>query len=205
VSGLWKLEEPLLLASSSATRLNLLRSASIPVETKAPAVDERAVEEELRGRDLGPEEIALELATAKGLQVSGENPGRLVLAADQTLALGREQFHKPRSAQDARTQLQNLSGKMHALHSAIVCFHNGERIFAHVESARLEMRQLGPAFLDEYVAQAGDSVMSSVGGYQLEGLGIHLFERIEGDQSTILGLPLLPLLAFFRKAGVVQG
>jgi septum formation protein len=204
VRTLWKLDQPLLLASTSATRLQLLRSASIPVETKSPDVDERAIEASLHDRNMAPDMIALELASAKGAQVSNQMPDRLIVAADQTLALAAEQFHKPDNADQARAQLGKLSGRTHALHSGVVCFRNGERLFAHVESAHLTMRELGPAFLDAYLAAAGDAVTKSVGGYQLEGLGVHLFERVEGDHSTILGLPLLPLLAYLRSAGAVE-
>lgn len=204
MSKLWKSDQPLLLASTSATRLHLLQSTGIPVETRSPTLNERQLEAGLQDRNLSPDLIALELATAKGEQVSLELPDRLILAADQTLALGAEQFHKPADATEARMQLHRLAGKTHALHSAVVCLKGGQRLFAHVETAHLTMRILGPAFLDGYLAVAGDAVTKSVGGYQLEGLGIHLFERIEGDQSTILGLPLLPLLAFLRSVDLVE-
>jgi septum formation protein len=203
MSGLWKAKEPLLLASASRTRLSLLRAALIPVETKPPMVDERSIEAGLQRRGVEADQIALALASAKGEQVSCEHPDRLVLAADQTLALGREQLHKPTSLGEARLQLQTLSGGSHALHAAVVCFSNGQRVFAHVASALLTMRILQPAFIDKYLAAAGESALQSVGGYQLEGLGIHLFERIEGDHSTILGLPMMPLLAYFRSVGMV--
>jgi septum formation protein len=204
VSTLWKLDQPLLLASASATRLHLLRAAGIPVESRSPDVDERALEADLLGRNIPPDLIALELASAKGAQVSNLLPNRLIVAADQTLALGAEQLHKPDGARQARAQLQQLSGKIHALHSGVVCYRNGQRLFAHVESAHLKMRELGPTFVNAYLAAAGESVTKSVGGYQLEGLGVHLFERIEGDHSTILGLPLLPVLAYLRIAGAVE-
>lgn len=201
---LWKLDQPLMLASTSATRLHLLRSAAIPVETTSPDVDERAIENRLQERNMTPDLVALELASAKGAQVSSQMPDRLIVAADQTLALDAGQFHKPCDADEARAQLQKLSGLTHALHSAVVCYRNGHRLFAHVETAHLTMRKLGPAFMDAYLAAAGEAVTRSVGGYQLEGLGVHLFERVEGDHSTILGLPLLPLLAYLRTAGAVE-
>jgi septum formation protein len=204
VRTLWKLDQPLLLASTSATRLHLLRSAAIPVETRSPDVDERAIESSLQERNMTPDLVALELASAKGSQVSSQIPDRLIVAADQTLALGAEQFHKPGDADQARAQLRKLSGRTHALHSAVVCYRNGQRLFAHVETAHLTMRKLGPAFMDAYLVAAGEAVTKSVGGYQLEGLGVHLFERVEGDHSTILGLPLLPLLSYLRTAGAVE-
>ncbi|MDB5641803.1 MAG: Maf family protein [Hyphomicrobiales bacterium] len=204
MTPLWKLDQPILLASTSPTRLQLLQSAAIPVEVRSPDVDERAVEAELQRQNLSPDAIALELATAKGAQVSRQLSDRLVVAADQTLALGARQYHKPKNIDDGREQLLSLSGKTHALHSAVVCFRGGERLFAHVETARLTMRPFGPAFLEAYMSVAGDTVLRSVGGYQLEGFGVHLFERIEGDHSTILGLPLMPLLAYLRSAGAVE-
>jgi septum formation protein len=150
-----------------------------------------------------PDAIALQLAVAKAFQVSQLCPDRLVVAADQTLSLGPEQLHKPKTLDEARAQLRKLSGKTHTLHSAVVCFQNGEQTFAHVESARLTMRGFEPVFLDAYLSAAGAAVTHSVGGYQVEGFGVHLFERIEGDHSTILGLPILPLLAYLRRAGAI--
>jgi septum formation protein len=204
MKALWKLDQPLLLASSSITRLHLLQSACVPVEARAPDVDERAIEGALQARKINPDAIALELAIAKGLQVSRVCSDRLVIAADQTLSFEREQLHKPKTIDDARVQLRKLSGKTHALHSAVVCFLNGAQVFAHVDTARLTMRDLGQSFLDAYLSIAGDAVTRSVGGYQVEGLGMHLFARIEGDQSTILGLPMLPLLAYLRHAGAIE-
>jgi len=204
MTSMWKLDQPLLLASSSVTRLDLLKSVGVPVGTRSPEVDERALEANLQARNIGPDAIALELAIAKGAQVSRASPDRLVVAADQTLSFEGEQLHKPKSLDEARAQLRKLSGKTHALHSAVVCFRNGEHVFAHVDTARLTMRDLGQPFLDAYLSIAGEAVTRSVGGYQIEGLGLHLFERIDGDQSTILGLPMLPLLAYLRRAGVLE-
>jgi septum formation protein len=204
VRQLWKLDQPLLLASTSATRLNLLKSASIPVEPMAPNVNERLVEADLHDRRLTPDLIALELARAKGSQVSQILRDRLVISADQTLALGTDQFHKPGSREGARAQLLRLSGQIHSLHSAVTCFRGGECIFSDVQSAHLKMRDFGAEFVDAYLDVAGASVTQSVGGYQLEGPGVHLFESVEGDHSTILGLPILPVLAFLRTIGAVE-
>jgi len=204
MSALWKLDQPLLLASSSVTRLHLLQSAGVPVETCCPDVDERALEANLQARNMKADAIALELAMAKGAQVSRLCPDRLVVAADQTLSFGQAQLHKPKTLDDARAQLRKLSGTTHALHAAVACFRNGEQVFAHVESARLTMREFGEVFLDAYLSGAGDAVTRSVGGYQVEGLGVHLFDRIDGDHSTILGLPILPLLAYLRRAGAIE-
>lgn len=200
---IWKMDKPLLLASGSVTRLNLLKSAAIPVEAAKPLVDERAIETSLKTRKLTPDLIALELAIAKGAEVSARYPDRLIVAADQTLALGEEQFHKPGSQEQARAQLKKLSGKTHDLHAAVVCFRDGQRCYAQIQSAHLTVRELGSDFLDAYLAEAGDAILNSVGGYQVEGLGVHLFKRIDGDHSTILGLPLPPLLAYFRSIGAL--
>ena len=132
-------------------------------------------------------------------------PGRVVLGADQTLALGEERFGKPKERADAANQLRRLRGKTHALHSALALVRDGNVLFDCVDTARLTMRDFSDRFLDDYLDMAGDSAMSSVGGYQLEGIGIHLFERVEGDYFTILGLPLLPLLAFLRQNKFVDG
>lgn len=204
MSSLWKDAAPLILASTSATRLQLLQSVSIPVEAVASHVDERKIEEELQRDQARPEAIALELAHAKAVSVARLFPDRWVIAADQTLALGTRQFHKPASIDAAAEQLQSLAGQTHQLHSALVCYRNEECRFKQVETASLTMRRFSPDFLRSYLKAAGDSVTSSVGGYQVEGLGAHLFEKIEGDHSTILGLPLLPLLSFLRRAGLLE-
>jgi septum formation protein len=202
--SLWHDDRPLLLASTSKTRLKLLQDISLPVETQGADVDERNIETGLQKDGADPVQVALALARAKAFDVAQKNPGRWIVGADQTLALGAEQFHKPSSIEGARNHLQRLRGKTHQLHSAIVCVNGGREVFAHVESAHLTMRNFGDDFLEAYLAAAGSVVMQSVGAYQLEGLGIHLFDKVEGDHSTILGLPLLPLLAFFRQAGLVE-
>jgi septum formation protein len=201
---LWRHQEPLLLASTSQTRLKLFEDIGLPVETQAANVDERRLEADLQNRDVGPIGVALALARAKAAEVAEKNEGRWIVGADQTLALGKDQFHKPPSVEAAREHLKRMRGKTHQLHSAVVCFHGREEVFAHVETAHLTMRDFGDDFLDAYLAAAGPAVLRSVGAYQLERLGIHLFDRVEGDHSTILGLPLLPLLKFFRQAGLVE-
>lgn len=192
---------PLVLASKSAVRRSLLEAAGIPVEVDPAAVDERAIEAPLAGAT--PEEVALRLAREKALAVAARRPSALVLGADQTLALGTRRFSKPKSLTAAREQLAALSGKTHALHSGAAIARDGRIAFEAVATARLTMRPLSDQALDAYLAAAGDRVMQSVGGYQLEGLGVHLFERVEGDHFTILGLPLLLLLAFFRSEGLL--
>ena len=146
-----------------------------------------------------PDEIASLLAREKARSVSSQKPGRYVIGADQTLALGERLFSKPGGRDQAADQLRALAGNSHELHSAVAVARDGKILFADISVARMTMRRLGAAEIDAYLDQAGAAVTTSVGAYQLEGLGVHLFERIEGDHFTILGLPLLPLLAFLRS------
>jgi len=198
---LWTAPRPLVLASRSAARRAMLDAAGIPLETAAADIDERAVE--AAAGKLVPHEAARLLAREKALATASQFAGRVVVGADQTLALGERRFSKPRDAAAARAQLRALSGATHELHSAVAVVRDREVLFDHVDTARLTMRDLSDRFLDGYLAAAGPAALTSVGGYQLEALGIHLFERIEGDHFTILGLPLLALLAFLRREGLV--
>ncbi|MDQ0505763.1 Maf family protein [Xanthobacter agilis] len=198
---LWRGEQPLVLASKSATRLSLLVHAGMPVETVSTDVNERGLQAE--AGDLDPSRIALMLARAKAAAGAVAAPGRIVLGADQTLALGTEIFHKPRTVEAARAQLETLSGKTHALHSAATVVMDGEIAFETVASAYLTMRPLTQDILDTYLGAAGQRVLTSVGAYQLESVGVHLFSKVEGDHFTILGLPLLQLLPFFRDQGML--
>jgi septum formation protein len=195
--SLWR-GEPLVLASKSEVRRSLLEAAGIPVAIDPAAIDERGIEAANPG--LAPDKAALLLAREKALAVSRRRPG-VVLGADQTLALGARRYSKPADLAAARAQLQSFSGKTHELHSAAAVTRGEEVLFEGVSTARLTVRPLSAAFLDAYLAAAGDRVTKSVGAYQLEGLGVQLFEKIEGDHFTVLGLPLLPLLAYFRKGG----
>jgi septum formation protein len=189
-----------MLASKSKVRRTLLEAASIPIEIVSADIDERAAEASHAGA--APENIALLLAREKALAVARQ-PGRLVLGADQTLALGDRRFSKPATIAAAREQLASLSSNTHALHSGAAVARDGKILFETVATARLTMRALSNEALDAYLSAAGEQILSSVGAYQLEGLGVHLFEKIEGDHFTILGLPLLPLLAFFRREGML--
>jgi septum formation protein len=195
--SLWR-GEPLILASKSEVRRKLLEAAAIPVAVDPADIDERGVE--TKHANLGPHEAALLLAREKALATSRRRTG-LVLGADQTLALGTRRFSKPTGRAAAREQLNALAGQTHALHSAAAVASDGKIVFEAVTTARLTMRALSGEFLDAYLDAAGERVTTSVGAYQLEGLGVHLFDRIEGDHFTVLGLPLLKLFAYFREAG----
>ena len=195
--SIWFGKNPLILASQSRARQMLLANAGIAFEAIPADIDERAVQ-----KDSGlsaPGEIAKLLAREKALWVSQRRPGRYVVGADQTLALGSRLFSKPAGRAAAAEQLRLLAGNSHELHSAFAVAHDGEILFADVSIAQMTMRSLSASEIETYLDQAGDAVTTSVGAYQLEGLGVHLFERIEGDHFTILGLPLLPLLAFLRS------
>jgi septum formation protein len=200
---LWRAAQPLVLASRSAPRRAMLEAAGLPVEISLPDLDERAIE--AAAGPLGPAEAAVLLACEKAKVVAQHSPDRLVVGADQTLALGRRRFDKPRDRAAAQAQLMALSGNTHQLHSAVAVVRGGEVLLAVVDTASLTMRRLSDKFLDAYFDAAGPAVLESVGAYQLEKLGIHLFERIEGDHFTILGLPLLPLIAFLRRDECLAG
>jgi septum formation protein len=193
---IWRGTKPLILASQSAARQALLANAGITFEAIPAEIDERAIQ---RGSGLSsPSAIAALLAREKAVTVSLGHPGQFVVGADQTLALGERLFSKPAGRGQAAGQLQALAGLTHELHSAVVVARDGETLFADAAIARMTMRPLDDAAISAYLDAAGEVVTTSVGAYQLEHLGIHLFERIEGDHFTILGLPLLPLLKFLR-------
>jgi len=199
---LWQ-TQPLVLASKSAPRRALLEAAGIPIVIDPADIDERAAEAASPKEAATPDGAALLLARAKAFETAKRNKGKTVLGADQTLALGNERFSKPKSIEAAREQLRKFSGKTHALHSGIALVRDGTVLFETVSSAHLTMHKFSDAFLDAYLAEAGGRVMLSVGAYQLESVGVNLFEKIEGDHFTILGMPLMPLLAYFRKSGMM--
>jgi septum formation protein len=196
---LWCAANPLILASRSAPRQAMLEAAGIPVEVCLPNLDERAVEAAAGPR--GPADVAALLAREKAKAVARLKPRRLVVGADQTLALGTRRFDKPPNRAAARDQLLALAGKTHQLHAAVAVVRDGEVVFDGVDTASLTMRNLSAAFLDRYMDAVGDAAVESVGAYQLEKLGIHLFARVDGDHFTILGLPLMKLLEFLRQDG----
>jgi septum formation protein len=194
---LWRGPNPLILASQSPARKILLANAGIEFEAVPADIDERGIQQ--ASRLSAPSEIAGLLAREKALAVARQRPDHFVVGADQTLALGDRLFSKPANAAQARAQLESLAGHTHDLHSAVAVARDGLIMFEHVAMARLTMRHLSEAEIDSYLEEAGEKVVtSSVGAYQLERFGVHLFERIEGDHFTILGLPLLPLLSFLR-------
>jgi septum formation protein len=196
---LWLAAAPLILASKSAIRRTLLETAGVPVEIQPADIDERGIEAKAQLQT--PAAVAALLARQKAAVISQTVPGRLVLAADQVLWLNGERFSKPADRTAARAQLAKLSGQTHELCSAIVFARNDDVLFEHVGVARLTMRAFSERFLEDYLDAVGDAAMASVGAYQLEGLGIQLFERIEGDYFTILGLPLITALNFLRSHG----
>jgi septum formation protein len=198
---LWRAEEPLILASQSKARQTLLAQAGIPFEALPADLDERALQQ-ASGLS-SAKEIATLLARAKAMSVSSEHAGRLVVGADQTLSLGDRVFSKPAGRVQAAEQLRGLAGHTHELHSAVAVAYDGEILFAEVAVARMTMRPLSEEAISVYLNEAGDAVTTSVGAYQLEGLGIHLFARVEGDHFTVLGLPLPPLLTFLRSRGLL--
>jgi septum formation protein len=197
--------ERLVLASASPFRKAMLEAAGVDIDVLKAEIDERTVEKTLEGSGASPEDVALVLAEAKALDVSEKNPGRLVLGCDQTLSLGDELFHKPKDMEGARRHLLSLSGKTHQLNSAAVLARNGATLWRHVGVANLTMRGLDPAFIGRHLARVGPAALNSVGAYQIEGEGVQLFDRIEGDHFTIVGLPLLPLLRELRALGAIDG
>jgi septum formation protein len=194
---LWRGDNPLILASQSRARQMLLESAGIDAQATPAGIDERAVQ--AAAGATAPSDIAALLAREKALAVSTRQPGHYVIGADQTLALGDRLFNKPAGRAGALDQLQALAGHSHQLHSAVALARDRAILFEHVAVASMTMRLLSENEISAYLGAAGEAVAASVGAYQLEGLGVHLFERIEGDHFTILGLPLLPLLGFLRS------
>lgn len=192
---------PLILASASPSRRQLLANAGLVFDIEPSGIDEDEITRSLGSR-AAPQELASTLAEMKAVKVSGRRPEAFVIGADSTLACNGRLFSKPPTMEAARKQLQALRGQQHELFSSVVVARGGVRLWHWSERARLTMRQANDAFIDAYLARAGDDVLSSVGAYQLEGLGAHLFARVDGDYFTILGLPLLPLLSYLAGHGI---
>jgi septum formation protein len=199
---LWRGKDSLILASQSRARQMLLADAGLTFETVPAEIDERAIQQ-VSGLS-APADIAALLAREKSLFVSTRRSGRYVIGADQTLALGTRLLSKPAGRAQAAEQLHALAGESHELYSAVAVARDGKILFEKVAIARMTMRPLIETEINAYLDAAGAAVTSSVGGYQLEGIGVHLFDRIEGDHFTILGLPLMPLLAFLRSERLLR-
>lgn len=193
----WGAQAPLVLASASMTRRAMLEKAGLVFEAKPAAVDERAIELELG--QAAPQRVASALARAKAREVAVRCPGRIVLGADQTLNLDGRLLHKPVGRQEAAAQLAAMAGRHHRLHSAFALIRDEDVLAEGVDTAALTMRALSSAAIETYLDRAGPAALASVGAYQLEGLGAHLFAAVEGDYFTILGLPLLAVLAALRE------
>jgi septum formation protein len=200
--SLWAGDAPLILASQSRSRQALLQGAGIPFVAIPADIDERSIQAGSGLKDPGA--IAALLARSKALHVAAREKGRVVVGADQTLALKDRLFSKPAGRAQAAEQLRALAGATHELHSAIAIAQDDRVLFDHVAVARMTMRKLSDAAIERYLDTAAEAVTTSVGAYQLESVGVHLFERIEGDHFTILGLPLLPLLAALRDIGLAE-
>jgi septum formation protein len=195
----------LVLASTSPFRAAILKNAGLDFRAEAAGIDERSVEAPLLETDATAEDIAAVLAEAKAMDVSERNPGALVLGGDQTLSLEGKLFHKPADMEEARFHLLSFSGKTHQLWSALSLVRNGEAVWRHVSVAHMRVRPLSPQFIGRYLARTGDAALKSVGAYQYEGLGIQLFDGIDGDYFTIVGLPILPFLKKLRDLGEIDG
>lgn len=193
----------LVLASASAARRSVLTEAGLRFEAVPAAVDEAAIKEAARAEGIPPADAALMLADAKAERIARRHPDALIIGCDQLLVCEGSWFDKPVDVATARAQLQSLRGKSHELVTAVVCHRHGGRVWQHVAVPRLTMREFSDAFLEAYLAAEAEHVTQSVGAYRLEGLGAHLFSRIQGEHPAILGLPLLPLLAFLRQHGVL--
>ena len=195
------LAPPLVLASQSTARAALLTAAGLRFEARPARVDEAAVKQACRAERADAAETALTLAAMKARRI--RDAEALVIGADQILVCGEAWFDKPADLDGARTQLQALRGQTHRLVTAVVCMRGGREVWRHVTEPRLRMRRFSDAFLDDYLAAEGDAILACVGAYRLEGLGVHLFDDVQGEHSAILGLPLLPLLGFLRQHGII--
>jgi septum formation protein len=197
---------PLILASGSKIRARLLEAAGLAFIVEAPGLDEAAMHQAVSGEErLEPQDVAEVLARAKAEAISELAPQAFVIGADQVLAFGDSILSKPDSMEAARRELLDMSGKTHTLHTAVALATGGASVWSHSETSTLVMRKLTPTFIGRYLAAAGEEVLGSVGAYQLESIGVQLFEMIEGDYFSILGLPLLPLLDALRRQGVIDG
>ncbi len=195
----------IILASASPFRRMLMENAGLSFEAHAARIDERAIESRMEDDRSTPDAVAVVLATEKACEVSSRFADAIIIGSDQTMSLGNRTFHKPSDMADAANHLRLLSGNTHRLNSAIALTLNGQVIWQHVSHAELTMRELSSDFIARHLARVGDKAMSSVGAYQLEGEGLQLFSKIDGDYFTIIGLPMLPLLEKLRELGAIDG
>ncbi|MVA37271.1 Maf family nucleotide pyrophosphatase [Agrobacterium vitis] len=195
---------PVILASTSPFRRHLLEQAGLRFTAMAPDIDEREIEGRAEHQHVSPEELSHVLAREKALAVSRKAPDGLVIGGDQVLALGERIYHKPKDLTSARGQLLSLRGQTHVLYSALALAKQGEIIWRHVSRAEMTMRMFSKIFLDDYLDRVGESILKSVGGYQIESLGVQLFSDIVGDYFTIVGVPLLPLMEKLRELDIVH-
>lgn len=205
-SGIVSLQTPeprIILASASAARRSLLEAAGLVFEVVPAQVDEAEIKRSARNEGMDAPATALLLAELKAERVARRHPDALVIGADQLLVCDGHWFDKPSGVEEARAQLQQLRGKSHVLATAVLCWRHGQRIWHHVARPKLTMRLFSDEFLDAYLDTEGEAITTTVGGYRLEGLGMHLFDAVDGEHSAILGLPMLPLLGFLRQHGVV--
>jgi len=200
---LWNSGHSLILASRSEARRRLLASAGIPFEVDIAEIDERAVEDSFLSQGGAAEKLPGLLAQAKAVEVSRRHPGALCVGADQVLSLDGRRFHKPETIRDAASQLAALSGRTHRLTSAFAIAKDGRVACEAEDHADMTMRSLSATQIELYLRFVGDVALTSVGAYQLEKFGVHLMEKIRGDQATILGLPILELLSWLRREGAL--
>ncbi len=195
----------IVLASASRARREMLAAAGVSFTVDPADLDEPAVRKALLAEDtdVPPARVAEALANAKAEEVSRQHAEALVIGADQVLAVGTELLSKPKDEAAARESLLKLRGRTHELHSAVAFAEDGKTVWSHVATARLKMRDFSEAFLADYLVRAGDRICQCVGAYELEGFGVQLFDQIEGDYFTVLGLPLMPVLDSLRARGLV--
>ncbi len=191
----------LILASQSSARAALLTAAGLRFEARPARIDEAAIKQACRAEGLDAADAALTLAGLKAERI--RDPDALVIGADQLLVCNEDWFDKPADIDGARAHLRALRGQTHRLVTAVVCIRGGQEVWRHVAEPRLRMRRFSDAFLEDYLAAEGDAVLACVGAFRLEGMGVHLFDSIQGEHAAILGLPLLPLLGFLRQHGML--